>query len=409
MNPRLLLALLLPLFACGLQWLLWEHLQPYVWLLLLPAAFGSAWLDGLRGGLAGSLIGAALAWYFFVPPVYSFRLERFNDGLSIVLFVGLGGLFAWFQEQLRRARQRIEIRYDATFEQAAVGLALVAPDGHWLRVNRKLCAIVGYAPEELLGKTFQDITHPDDLNTDLEFVRRMLARELSTYSMEKRYRRKDGAEVWINLTVALVWSADGAPDYFISVVEDIQARKQVEGALRTSERSYRTLFDSMMNGFAHCRMLYEDGVASDFIYLAVNPAFTELTGLRDVTGRRVSEVIPGLRASNPEMIEIYGRVARGGGPERFEAFVEALGMWFSVAVHSPQPDHFVAVFDVITERKRAETELQRRNQELERFDAASVGRELQMIELKGEINELARQLGRTPPYDLGFVTAQEAQ
>ncbi len=110
----------------------------------------------------------------------------------------------------------------------AVGIAYVGPDGRWLRVNRKLCEIVGYNREELLALTFQDITYPDDRDIDLAYVRQMLAGEIDTYSMEKRYRRKDGSLVWINLTVALVWKADGAPDYFISVVEDIQRRKQVE-------------------------------------------------------------------------------------------------------------------------------------------------------------------------------------
>jgi hypothetical protein len=133
-------------------------------------------------------------------------------------------------EQLRES----EARFEATFEQAAVGIAMVAPDGRWLRVNRKLCEIVGYRQEELLARRFQDITHPDDLDADLEYVRRMLAGEIGNYSMEKRYLRKDGGIVWINLTVALARKRDGAPDYFISVVEDIQARKQAEAALKES-------------------------------------------------------------------------------------------------------------------------------------------------------------------------------
>jgi PAS domain S-box-containing protein len=131
-------------------------------------------------------------------------------------------------EQLRMS----EARFEATFEQAAVGIALVAPDGAWLRVNHKLCEIVGYSAAELLGKTFRDITHPDDLDADLDQVRRMLAREIDSYAMEKRYIRKDGGIVWIKLSVALVWKPDGTPDYFISVVEDIRARKQAEAELK---------------------------------------------------------------------------------------------------------------------------------------------------------------------------------
>jgi PAS domain S-box-containing protein len=128
----------------------------------------------------------------------------------------------------------------ATFEQAAVGIAHVAPDGHWLRVNDRLCAITGYSRDELLARTFQDITHPDDLEADLELVRQMLAGERERYSMEKRYIRKNGAPVWINLSVALVRASGGAPEYFVSVVEDIDERKRLE---RQTREALDAVFD----------------------------------------------------------------------------------------------------------------------------------------------------------------------
>jgi PAS domain S-box-containing protein len=129
------------------------------------------------------------------------------------------------------ALKQSHARFEAVFEQAAVGIALVAPNGRWLKVNRRLGEIVGYTPEELLAKTFQDITHPDDLAADLAYVRQMLAREIDRYAMEKRYIRKDGTMVWVLLTVALVWRSDGQPDYFISVVEDISRQHEAEAAL----------------------------------------------------------------------------------------------------------------------------------------------------------------------------------
>jgi len=126
-----------------------------------------------------------------------------------------------------------EERFRATFEQAAVGLAHVGLDGQWLRVNQRLCEIVGYSYSELLTLTFQDITYPDDLETDLEFVRQMMAGTLSTYSMEKRYIRKDGSITWINLTVSLVRAQNGEPRYFISVIEEINRRKQIEAEIQS--------------------------------------------------------------------------------------------------------------------------------------------------------------------------------
>jgi PAS domain S-box-containing protein len=131
----------------------------------------------------------------------------------------------------RRVGSRIQVleeRFRATFEQAAVGIAHVAPDGRWLRVNRKLCDIVGYSQAELLSKAFQEITHPEDLETDLDQMRRILAGEIDTYSLAKRYIRKGGRPIWIELTVSLVRDPAGNPDYFISVIEDVQKRVEAE-------------------------------------------------------------------------------------------------------------------------------------------------------------------------------------
>src|SRR5262249_61459694 len=130
-------------------------------------------------------------------------------------------------------------RFRATFENAAVGIARVAADGCWLEVNQRLCDIVGYSREELMTKTFGDISHPDDLESDWNQARRLLAGEIENYSMEKRYYRKDGSIVWVNLTVSATRKGDGSPDYFISVVEDISARKQAEEKLREREGRLR--------------------------------------------------------------------------------------------------------------------------------------------------------------------------
>jgi PAS domain S-box-containing protein len=152
------------------------------------------------------------------------------------------------------------------------------------------------------------------------------------------------------------------------------AKFRADEELRKSEQRYRSLFDNMVEGFAHCRMLFEAGEPKDFIYLDVNSAFETLTGLKNVVGKKISEVVPGIREEDPKLFEIYGRVALTGKPERFETFVEAMKMWFSISVYSPKKEHFVAVFDVITERKRAEEEVRRAHQRLRRFvDANIVG------------------------------------
>jgi PAS domain S-box-containing protein len=143
------------------------------------------------------------------------------------------------RKQMEKALCESEERFRTAFEQTAVGIAHVGLDGSWLRVNQRLCEIVGYTTEELLAHTFQDITHPDDLELDLSHVGRLLAGEVPHYDLEKRYRRKDRSFVWVQLTVALVRKPSGEPDYFISVLEDITARKQAEDALRESEERFR--------------------------------------------------------------------------------------------------------------------------------------------------------------------------
>ncbi|RZL04364.1 MAG: PAS domain S-box protein [Rubrivivax sp.] len=134
------------------------------------------------------------------------------------------------------ALQNSDAFFRVTFEQAAVGMAMVDLNGAWLRVNSKLADIVGYTPEELKGLTFQDITHPADLDQDLGLVQQLLRGETSQYQLEKRYRRRDGGLVWVNLTVSLVRDGQGQPQYFVSVLEDIDARKQAQNALLALRR-----------------------------------------------------------------------------------------------------------------------------------------------------------------------------
>jgi PAS domain S-box-containing protein len=131
---------------------------------------------------------------------------------------------------LETALHESEELYRSTFELAAVGVAHVNPDGRFLRVNDKLCAITGYSKEELLKLTFQDITHPEDVGEDVDQGGRVKAGELETYSMEKRYIRKNGTIIWVHLTVSGARDASGEIKHFISVVEDISARREGEEA-----------------------------------------------------------------------------------------------------------------------------------------------------------------------------------
>jgi diguanylate cyclase (GGDEF)-like protein/PAS domain S-box-containing protein len=132
------------------------------------------------------------------------------------------------RKRAESALRESEQRFRGSFERAATGMALVGTDGRFLRVNRSLCEILGYPERELLGKTFQEITHPDDLDADLDQVRRMLVGEIRTYQMEKRYFHKEGHVVWALLSVSLVHSEEDEPLYFISQIQDVSERKVLE-------------------------------------------------------------------------------------------------------------------------------------------------------------------------------------
>ncbi|WP_024301251.1 EAL domain-containing protein [Pseudogulbenkiania sp. MAI-1] len=158
-----------------------------------------------------------------------------------------------------------ELLFRATFEQAAVGIAHLDLDGHWIRVNQRLCDILGYPREELLQLTFQDITFPADLDADLELTERLVKGEIPSFTIEKRYLHKAGHLVWTNLTAALMRDRHEQPEYFISVVEDISARKQSEDALQLAA----TVFDSSHEG-----VMIADRRRR---ILAVNPAFSDIS------------------------------------------------------------------------------------------------------------------------------------
>lgn len=132
--------------------------------------------------------------------------------------------------------EEVSERWHNVFKFAPIGMALVDLDGRWMAVNDALCAIVGYPREELLELDFQQLTHEEDLETDLGFVKEMLAGERETYKMEKRYIHKNGGTVPVMLSVSLVHHSDGSPRYFVSQVEDITERKEIERDLeRTNE------------------------------------------------------------------------------------------------------------------------------------------------------------------------------
>lgn len=167
--------------------------------------------------------------------------------------------------------------FRSTFEQAAVGIAHVAPNGQWLRVNQRLCEILGYSAAELLQHTFQDLTHPDHLAADRRSAEQLLAGEIQSYNKQKRYLHKSGRAIWVNLTVSLVRDDAGLPDYLVSVIEDVTLQKNLEleqqrqsQAMEEMQQFLQAIFDASA---ANKAVLDRDGTI-----IHVNAAWRHFAG-----------------------------------------------------------------------------------------------------------------------------------
>jgi len=141
------------------------------------------------------------------------------------------------------------------------------------------------------------------------------------------------------------------------VARYIADRARAELALHKSEKQFRSLFENMLDGFAHCKMIFVDGKPRDFLYLEVNSEFEKLTGLKNVVGKKASEVTHDIQQSDETLLETYGRVSLTGTPERFEHYVEKSDTWFYISVYSPEQEHVAVLFQDITETRRAEQEV----------------------------------------------------
>jgi PAS domain S-box-containing protein len=154
--------------------------------------------------------------------------------------------------KFRHAVAESEVRFRATFENAAVGIAHLSCDMRWLRANQALCRIVGWPINELVTKSLKDISHPDDLEIDLAHVEQIRLGKINNYDMEKRYRRRDGAIIWAKLTVSCVRKSDGSIDYFVAIVEDISSRKFAEVSLQRQaellDQSHDAIFTWKIGG-----------------------------------------------------------------------------------------------------------------------------------------------------------------
>jgi len=203
------------------------------------------------------------------------------------------------------ALRESEERFRRTFELAASGIAHIGMDRRFIRVNRRLCEILGYPEHELLKLRGKDISHPEDSEVINEQRPSLYAGEIDAVRLEKRYIRKDGSVVWVYFTMVVERDARGEPDYEIAVYEDITARRQAEVALRQSEERFRRTFQLAGSGLAH--------VSLDGRFLRVNPRVCEIFGyseaeLRAMTVRDISHPEDRYLAEGPRARVLAGEI-----------------------------------------------------------------------------------------------------
>jgi PAS domain S-box-containing protein len=263
--------------------------------------------------------------------------------------------------------QQQEKLFQNIFTDASIGMAIVGLDGRWLRVNPSLCELIGYTKEELLRMTFEEITHPEDLPADLAFVRQLMEGEIRSYNMEKRYFHKAGHMIWISLNVSLSRNGSGEPLYFNAQITDITERRQIEDALRQIEERYRTLLDSIDEGFGILELLFdEENRPVDFLFVEMNPAFKRHNKLEPIAvGKTILELYPDIETW---WIETYGKVALTGEPVRFEKEFKHINHWFDIyafRLGGADSRKVAVLFNDITERKMAGFELKQIRQSLD--------------------------------------------
>ncbi len=306
----------------------------------------------------------------FYPPSGSWLVARVYpspDGLSI-----------YFQDISRR--KDAEERLRATFEQAAVGMAIASLDGRFLEMNGKFCELLGYSGAELRELTFRDITHVDDLAATGESIRQLLAGEIRAYSLEKRYVRRDGSLLWSLATVTLLRDPAGRANRFIGVIEDISKRKETEESLRRSEQFSRSVIESSRDCL---ETLTLDGV---------------LTWVSDPGGRSVvvgqavgRSWIDSWLDEDREKARVAVGAAAAGGTGSFVGGFPVAGetRWWDVVVtpvrdREGRPDSLLVVSRDVTERMAAEANVRESERQL-RHLADSIPQLAWMAESDGHI------------------------
>jgi len=301
------------------------------------------------------------------------------------------------RKQADEALRESESRFRQLAESLPQLVWTCQPDGPCDYFNRRWLEFTGVPEAPQLGFGWLEQLHPDDRAPTVAAWEAAVASG-ADFRVEFRIRRHDGEYRWFDTQAARLLDAEGQTVKWFGSNTDITERRRTEEALRTNEARLRSLFDGMLEGYAHCEVVFDRGEAVDWVYLDVNPAFETLTGLKDVVGKRVTEVIPGFREANPGLLEIFGRVASTGESKIFEDNVPGLKRWYAMSAYSPRTGEFVAVFDDISERKNFEAALRESEDKFKYiFEHSIVGKSITLVSGVVQANKaFSDMLGYSP-------------
>ncbi|WP_211371687.1 PAS domain S-box protein [Acidithiobacillus thiooxidans] len=260
-------------------------------------------------------------------------------------------------EELSRKTERRDHMLSSALSSMSDFAQIYDPEGRILYVNQPLLDLWGIALEEAVGRNFFDLGYPEELAGRLQRQLHHVFETGQRVTDETSYVGQDDRIGYYEYIFSPVLDADQSVAFVVGSNRNITERRDSEAALRASELRYHSLFENMLEGYAYCGTIFEQDVLRDFVYLEVNRAFGRLTGLNDVVGRKISDIIPGVQKDNANLFEIYGRAALTGQPEKFETYMSAVGAWLSITVYSSDRGHFVTVFENITERKESEARI----------------------------------------------------
>ena len=242
-----------------------------------------------------------------------------------------------------------DAQYRDLLENAVEGVFRTTASGRTLSINTAGARMFGYdSPAEMLSWVTNESTAWLEPQRRSEFVDSVCAHG-SVSDFEFQIRRRDGSIRWLSISAHAIRDPRIPEPCLEGMIVDVTRRRHAEEELKESRELHEALFAHIVEGVTYCEMVFDDaGLPIDFVHLEVNRAFEELTGLVDVAGRRITEVVPGIRVTNPDLFAVCGRVTRTGAPEHFETFLPGLGRRFAISAFRPNPGHFAAVFQVVT-------------------------------------------------------------